>query len=167
MVRKQLKGMNMNLAHQENNELLKKQIAEKDSTIEKLSYQVSSLKKEEEAIRILSQELDYKNKEKAELNSKVEMLQAEVANHEYDLQKTKADKEQAINLYEQRIKKLAEEFNLSKRETLKLREHMSKSTPVKSSKRDVESELQRLRDELQEKSKVIQQLEEMIPSRTT
>ena len=135
MLRKQLKGLNS------------KQNVEVQA--------LDELKKQMELIRA----------EKLDLVSKNEDLSHQLEAKEYDLKRTKEEKENSIALYDERLKEMKEKFAVEKREACRIREVMSRSTPVKN--KEMEQELNMLRSELSKKTEVIKNLEEMIPSRKT
>jgi predicted Holliday junction resolvase-like endonuclease len=80
------------------------------------------------------------------LSFKVTVLRGEVEAKEYDLQKTKEERDIMMKEYDQRLRKKMDELNLERRELKKMREVMSRSTPSGSSK--LSDEVQMLRDEL-------------------
>merc|ERR1712026_32542 len=63
-----------------------------------------------------------------------------------------------MNHYEQQIKKLSEDLNLEKRETSKMRQLMNSTTPQKKASGNSEM-MTILREELEQKSKLIRTLE--------
>lgn len=80
------------------------------------------------------------------------------------MKKTKEDRDTMMKHYEHQLSKKAEELTVEKRETIKIREIMSKSTP-NTKKSVLMEENKMLRDELAKKSQLIQQLEGMIPAK--
>ena len=79
-----------------------------------------------------------------------------MAEHEYDVQRAKEDKDQLMHHYEQQIKKLSEELSLEKRETNKMRQLMLSTTPQK--KVASHPDVSMLREELEKKSELIKTL---------
>ena len=122
-------------AAQKNLKLYEDKNSEKDTSISTLQKALNAVKKEESAIEALEKELNRKSEELSIKNMKIEGLQAKVAEQEYDVQRVKEDKEQLMNLYDQKFKKLTEELNLEKRETTRMRQLMhSNSTPQKDNR---------------------------------
>ena len=122
-------------AAQKNLKLYEDKNSEKDTSISTLQKALNAVKKEESAIEALEKELNRKSEELSMKNMKIEGLQAKVAEQEYDVQRVKEDKEQLMNLYDQKLKKLTEELNLEKRETTRMRQLMhSNSTPQKDNR---------------------------------
>ncbi len=121
---------------------------------------------------------------------KVVKLQSEVQAKEYDLSKMKEERDSMMNTYEQRLKKTTEELSMERREAIKMREVMSRSTPAKNSasaaaaaeddcgcaspsklarkrKRACiwETECNKLREETQRQTDTIKKLESFIPAK--
>ena len=111
---------------------------------------------------VLKSELELKNQEKTEMSEKIERLQAEVAEKEYDAKRAREERENLMNHYEKLLKDKISELSLEKRESVKIREAMAKVTPSK--KTSFEHEVLALREELKKKSEVIRALEAQIPS---
>ena len=78
-----------------------------------------------------------------------------MAEHEYDVQRAKEDKDQLMHHYEQQIKKLSDELSLEKRETSKMRQLMHSTTPQK---KIGHQDVSMLREELEKKSELIKTL---------
>jgi len=134
-----------------------KNLKEKSCMIENLQVALDARKKEDTAIEALSSELDMKRKESEELQFKVNQLQAEVEAKEYDAKRAKDNRDELMSHYEQEIKKMNEKLTLERRETAKLREVMSNSTPRKKDSSS-EKELIMLREEVAKKSEFIKTL---------
>ena len=169
MLRKQIKDLNSKTTSKSESDAQKKKIETQKSEIEKLTIEVKALKKEDKAFDILRKELEQRSQEKSELSSKVEMLSAEVAAKDYDVERTKTDRDSVMAHYDQKLKKVTEELALEKRESVRIREMMAKATPASGKRGGGRSdccECKLLRDELGKKTEVIKQLEGMIPTPT-
>ena len=79
-----------------------------------------------------------------------------MAEHEYDAQRAKEEKDQLMHHYDQQIKKMSEELSLEKRETTKMRQLMLSTTPQK--KTGSHPDVSMLREELEKKSELIKTL---------
>lgn len=110
------------------------------------------------AIETLKSELDQKKSDNEELGFKNKKLEAEVEAKDYDVKKTKDERDRLMSHYEQQLKKLAEDLNLEKRETSKLRQVMQTTTPIKQKDIGRDNEVTMLREEVAKKSELIQQL---------
>ena len=152
MLRKQLKDLNAEVAETKS----------KQKTIDNLQIALEATKKEETAVSALKEELNRKSHEKDELQSKVDLLQAQVDAKDYDFNKLKDDRDTLMNHYEQKLKKMSEELAVEKRENAKMSQLMhstsSVATPSKKKELDTEKELNMLRDELERKSELVKNL---------
>ncbi len=153
-------------------------LREKETEVEKLNIEVTSLRKEGHALELVGTELKARTEERDRLAEEVKGLKNEVETKGYDFRKLKEERDAMMTTYEQRLKKTTEELNMEKREALKMREVMSRSTPGGGSangssnsklarrKEDRLAEDNRMmREELQRKTDVIKKLELMIPAK--
>ncbi len=170
MLRKQVKDVGAKEA--EGKKKLESTLKDKESELEKVRIQLGSLEKEGRAIDVIQDELKTRTKERDELWAQVTKLNSEVEAKAYDLTKMKEERDAMMNTYEQRLKKTTEELSMEKREAVKMREVMLKSTPESSGSKLARSRGERLdrentmlREELQKKTDVIKKLESMIPAK--
>lgn len=164
MLRKQLKDLNKGPSKSDM-ETLSKQLQDLKTKIERLEMENSSLKKEDNAFQILNDELSKRAKEKDDLISKVARLEHDIEAKCYDIKKTKEEHKAMMDHYDQKLSVKSNELAMEKREVMKLREVMARSTPNKASVSARESEVAMLREELMKKTEVIKNLESMIPTR--
>ena len=78
MLRKQVKDITSTAPSKDEMTQLQKTITERDSELDKLKFQLESLKKEDNAFSILKSELDDKTKERTELMEKLAVKEAEL-----------------------------------------------------------------------------------------
>lgn len=164
MLRKQLKDLNKGPSKSDM-ETLSKQLQDLKTKIERLEMENSSLKKEDNAFQILNDELSKRAKEKDDLISKVARLEHDIEAKCYDIKKTKEEHKAMMDHYDQKLSVKSNELAMEKREVMKLREVMARSTPNKASVSARGSEVAMLREELMKKTEVIKNLESMIPTR--
>lgn len=150
MLRKQVKELTIKSSDND------RRLKEKQATVENLQVAVDATKQEGNAVDLLREELELKNKEKCELVYKVKKLQADAEAMEYDVKKTREERDKLMAHYEQQIKKKTEELAVEKREASKMRQVMHQSTPSKAAKND--QELMMLREEVEKKSELIKTL---------
>ena len=99
MLRKQLKELTASTASEA--ESLTKSLKEKETALDNLKVVVEASKKEDNAVEALSAELERRNAEKSELQEQISKLQADVESKEYDVKRTKEEKETLMAHYDQ------------------------------------------------------------------
>ena len=103
----------------------------------------------------------------------VRVARSEAEAFDYDLKRTRGEKEALMARYEQQIKTQSEDLAKERREAQRIREVMAKSTPtktpLKNSSKDsanvLSSEVAKLREELTQKSEIIKTLEAVMTPR--
>ena len=109
ILRKQVKSLTQNLSEVH---ILKKKLKEKDSVLETTVTELENARKENSVTDVLKAEFEAlrsdkeeKSKETTNLLFKIDKLQADVKNGEYDVKRLKDDKHNLMDHYEKQIKK--------------------------------------------------------------
>ena len=135
--------------------------------------QVEALRKEDTAFENLMKQLGANEAARSKLEEEARAARSDAEAKEYELKRTRGEKEALMARYEQQIKAQSEDLAKERREAQRIREVMAKSTPTKtplrnSSRHSVnpkESEVTMLREELAQKTEVIKKLEEVMTPR--
>ena len=176
MLRKQIKDISAESRSGARAEVtaLKKRVEDIKAEAETSRVQAEALRKEDGAFDILKRQLDANEAAKAKLEGEVKAARSEAEAIEYDLKRTRGEKEALMARYEQQIKAQSEDLAKERREAQRIREVMAKSTPTKTplsrnSSKDssnlLSSEVAMLREELTQKSEVIKKLEAVMTPR--
>ena len=152
---------------------LKKRVEDLKAEAETSRVQAEALRKEDGAFDILKRQLEANEAAKAKLEEEVRVARSEAEAFDYDLKRTRGEKEALMARYEQQIKTQSEDLAKERREAQRIREVMAKSTPtktpLKSSSKDsanvLSSEVAKLREELTQKSEIIKTLEAVMTPR--
>ena len=150
---------------------LKKRVEDLKAEAETSRVQAEALRKEDGAFDILKRQLDANEAAKAKLEEEVRAARSKAEAIDYDLKRTRGEKEALMTRYEQQIKAQSEDLAKEKREAQRIREVMAKSTPTKtplknSSKDSANiSEVAMLREELTQKTEIIKKLEAVMTPR--
>ena len=154
-------------------ELLKKNLREKEAELETMNTELEAAKKENSVTEVLKAEFEalrsdkeQKSKETANLLFKIEKLQADVNNAEYDVKRLKEDKHNLMDHYEKQLKKKDSEMStLRKRfDPKKTVEILNNATPNKKIEQN-EHEICSLKDIIEAKDKEVNNFKAIVDSR--
>ena len=157
MLRKQVKDLTFKLGEVDT---IKKKLKEKDSQLESTITELEVTRKESSVTQVLKNEFEalrcdreQKMKETNNLLFKIEKLQADVKNAEYDVTRLKEDKHNLMDHYEKQLKKKdAEMATLRKRfDPNRTVEILNNATPNKKIEQN-EHEINGLKDIIEAKS---------------
>ena len=157
MLRKQVKDLTFKLGEVDT---IKKKLKEKDSQLESTITELEVTRKESSVTQVLKNEFEalrcdreQKMKETNNLLFKIEKLQADVKNAEYDVTRLKEDKHNLMDHYEKQLKKKdAEMTTLRKRfDPNRTVEILNNATPNKKIEQN-EHEINGLKDIIEAKS---------------
>ena len=145
-------------------DILKKKLSEKEAKLEITLSELEATKKESSVTEVLKAGIDSlrsdkeeKAKETATLLFKIEKLQADVKNAEYDVQRLKEDKHNLMDHYEKQLKKKDSEMaTLRKRfDPNRTVEILNNATPNKKIEQN-EHEINSLKEMVENKTKELQ-----------
>ena len=151
---------------------LKKRVEDLKAEADTSRVQAEALRKEDGAFDILKRQLEANEAAKAKLEEEVKAIRSEADAVDYELKRTKAEKEALMARYEQQIKAQSDDLAKERREAQRIREVMAKSTPTKTPLKNskdsaniLTSEVAMLREELTQKTEMIKKLEKVMTPR--
>ena len=186
MLRKQVKDLTLKLSEVDT---LRKSLKDTQTELETTVMELETTKKENSVTEVLKTEFEalrsdkeQKSKETANLLFKIEKLQADVNNAEYDAKRLKEDKHKLMDHYEKQMKKKdAEMVTLRKRfdpnRTVEILNNATPNKKIEQNEHEISSlketidvknkELKMLREELESKSELVKKLASQITSPVT